>query len=189
MFWQFADDEWLRKQKDREWRAYVQTTMQIYDVSLDGKVTFSWHHLSCLLGLRNKNMTLFRILKKFHDEKKLVWENYEEFASRIPAEVRDRLEIGPQIGVSERGTIPKWKMSKGGVIREKVRVFSPQVIELRNVFRRRFRRKRKPFQHGLEPCPYHAECQFLRAVGEKDYCADGSLRMYSLREALESDDT
>jgi len=77
MFWQFYHDEWLEKLKDKEWRAYWKLIMLIHDRSDDGKITHSWHTLAYLLALKRKNTTLFRILKKFHEAGKIVWENYE----------------------------------------------------------------------------------------------------------------
>jgi hypothetical protein len=131
--------------------------------------------------MHNRNMTLFKILKKFHDAGKIVWENYEEFASRIPEELRDRLEVAPEIDLRERGTIPKWKMSKGGVIWDKVTLFSPQVVEM---LKWQFRRIREKFRGPFAPCPYYPECQFRRSIGECDRCSDPSLAEQKLREAL-----
>ena len=173
---------------DTEWRVWWRIILLIDSESNDGRVRFTWNRLSGLLGLRNKNITLFRMLKKFHDEKKLVWENYQEFAERIPGELRDRLGIGPEVGVRDRGVIPKSRLTKGGVIWDKVTLFSPQVVEMHKARWRRFGRKRKTFEPGFEPCPYHDECQFLRTVGEQDYCSDGSLAIHRLREALRSED-
>ena len=91
MFYEFYHDEWLEELTDKEWRVYWQLIMLIHDRSVDGKITHSWHTLAYLLGLKRKNTTLFRILKKFHEAGKIVWENYEEFASRIPGHAHNRI--------------------------------------------------------------------------------------------------
>jgi len=182
MFWQFYHDEWLEKLTDREWRVYWQLIMLIHDRSDDGRITHSWHILSYLLGLKRKNTTLFRILKKFHEAGKIVWENYEEFASRIPQELRNRLEVGPEIDVCERGIIPKWKMSKGGLIWDKVTLFSPQVVEM---LKDELGRIRGKFYSPYKPCCYYPECRFRRSIGEHDRCSDPVLAERRLRELLE----
>lgn len=181
MFWQFTNDEWLKKLNDKEWRVYWQVIMLIHDRSDGGRITHSWHTLAYLLGLKRKNTTVFRILKKFHEAGKIVWENHEEFASRIPEELRDTLEIDPEVGVSEQGTIPKWKMSKGGLIRDKVSLFSPQVVEM---LKQEMSRIRGKFYSPYKPCCYYPECKFRRSIGECDRCSDPSLAERRLREAL-----
>lgn len=175
LFQEFLHDYRLDELTDKEWRVYWKIIMHIHDRSADGRVPHTWHLLSAILGVRNRNITLFRILQRLHRDQKVIWENYEEFASRIPLELRDRLGIDPDIGVSEQGTIPVWKVCKGGGIRDKVVLFAPQVIELHKAFGRQFRKKRKPLQPGFEPCPYHDECQLLRMVRGKDYCSDGTV--------------
>lgn len=183
MYWELLGDPWLESLKDIEWRVYWQLVMLMFDRSEGGRVTHSWHILSCLLGMHNRNMTLFKILKKFHDAGKIVWENYEEFASRIPEELRNRLEVAPEIGVCERGTIPKWKMSKGGLIWDKVSLFSPQVVEM---LKRQFREIRQKFRSPFKPCCYYQECQFRRSIGEDDRCSDPEVAIQRLRDALSS---
>jgi len=181
MFWQFTNDEWLEKLKDREWRVYWKLIMLIHDRSVDGRITHSWRALAYLLGLKRKNTTLFRILKKFHEAGKIVWENYEEFASRIPEELRDRLGIDPEIGVSEQGIIPKWKMSKGGLIWDKVTLFSPQVA---GMLKKEMSTMRGKFYSPYKPCCYYPECQFRRSIGECDRCSDPEVARRRLEEVL-----
>lgn len=181
MFWQFYHDEWLEGLTDKEWRVYWQLIMLIHDRSDDGRITHSWHTLAYLLGLKRKNTTLFRILKKFHDEEKIIWEDYEEFASRIPEELRDKLRIDPEVGVSEHGTIPKWKMGKGGGIYDKVTLFSPQVVEM---LKHELGRIRGKFYSPYKPCCHYPECQFRRSIGEPDRCSDPEVAERRLREAL-----
>jgi hypothetical protein len=184
MFNHFLHSEWSEKLTVKEWNVYVRLLMHIHDWPIGhGRVGNRWNYLTGILRMRNKNITVVRILKKLHEAGKVIWENYEEFASRIPLELRERLGIGPDIGVSEQGTIRKWKVGKGGVIRDRVVLFAPQVIEIHKELMREFRRKRKAFRRGLEPCPYHHECQFLRTIGEKDYCSDGSLARRRLEKA------
>jgi hypothetical protein len=155
--------------------------MLLHDYTDDGRATFTWHILSSLVGLRNKNITMFRILRRLRDGEKIIWENYQQFAERIPEELRDRLGIGPEVAVSERGTIPKWKMSKGGVIWDKVALFSPQVVEM---LKREFRRITEKFRSPFVPCRYYPECKFRRSIGECDRCSDRSVAERRLREAL-----
>jgi hypothetical protein len=188
MFNHFLQSEWSEKLTVKEWNVYVRLLMHIHDWPDHARIRNSWNFLTAILGMRNKNITVFRILKKFHEAQKVIWENYEEFTSRVPLELRDRLGIDPDIGVSEQGTIPKWKVCKGGVIRDRVVLFAPQVIEIHEALMREFRRKRKAFQRGSQPCPYHDECQFLRTVGEKDYCSDGSVARWRLEKTLRGHD-
>jgi len=181
MFYQFYHDKWLEKLKDKEWRVYWQLIMLIHDRSVDGRITHSWHVLSYLLGLDRKNMTLFRILKKFHDEEKIIWENYEEFASRIPQELRSKLGVKPEVGVSGLGMFSKWKLNKGGGIYDKVTLFSPQVVEM---LKHELGRIRGKFYSPYKPCCYYSECKFRRSIGEPNRCSDRSLAERRLREAL-----
>jgi len=173
-YWDFIRDRWLRALPHRDWRVYWQIIMLLHDYSDDGRATFTWHILSSLVGLRNKNITMFRILRRLHDGEKIIWEDYNEFAERIPEELRDRLGIDPEVGVSERGTIPKWKMSKGGVIWDKVTLFSPQVAEMYKAYRSRFYRRIYIPGGDLTRCPYYSVCQFMWSIRGNDSCPDGS---------------
>jgi len=143
---------------------YWQIIMLLHDYSDDGRATFTWHILSSLVGLRNKNITMFRILRRLHDGEKIIWEDYNGFAERVPEELRSRLGIGPGLGVRERGTIPKWKMSKGGVIWDKLTLFSPQVAEMHKAYRSRFYGRISIPDGDLTRCPYYSACQFMRLV-------------------------
>ena len=181
MLWRFYHDEWLEELTDKEWRVYWQLVMLIHDRSVDGKITHSWHTLAYLLGFGRKNTTLFRILKKFHDERKIIWENYEEFAERIPEELRDKLGVKPEVGVSRLGVISKWKLTKGGGIYDKITLFSPQVVEM---LKEELSRIRGKFYSPYKPCCYYPECKFRRSIGQDDRCSDPSLAERRLREAL-----
>lgn len=181
MFWQFYHDEWLEKLKDKEWRVYWQLIMLIHDRSVDGRVTFSWHTLAYLIGLKRKNTILFRILKKFHEAGKIVWENYEEFASRTPQELRSKLGVKPDVGVSGLGVFSKWRLSKGGGIYVKVTLFSPQVLEM---LKEELGRIRGKFYSPFKPCCYYPECKFRRSIGECDRCSDPEVARRKLEEAL-----
>jgi len=185
MYRELFGDPWLETLTDKEWRVYWQLLVLVLDRSENGRVTHSWHILSCLLGMRNKNMTLFRILKRFHEDEKVIWENYTEFAERIPVDFRCKLGINPEIGVSKRGTIPKWKVCKGGRIYDHITLFSPQAVA---TLREEMSEIRHKLGSPFSPCRYYAECKLRRSVGECDRCSDPSLAEQTLRDALSRGD-
>jgi len=183
---QFMHDPRLSKLKRRgeEWPAYWRLLILIHDGSDDGRVTYNWHKLTHSLGFGRRNATLFRILKKFHEKGIIVWENYREFAERIPVEARERLGVGPEVGVSDRGTMAKGKMRYGRLIYDQVTLFAPQVVE---VLKYELDRISQRFRNDFKPCCHLAECQFWRSIGKLDRCSDPALSVTAqeLREALE----
>lgn len=74
---------------------------------------------------------------------------------------------------------------QGGVIWDRITLFSPQVVEM---VKEKMSRIRGKFYSPYKLCCYYPECKFRRSIGEKDRCSDPEVAIQKLRDALSRDD-
>jgi len=78
-------DDWFSSLTLEERGAYLCLNLLIHNNTNDGKAEFSWNTLLRLLGLRSQNRRAYKLIRKFHDSGRIIWENHEQFTEYVKA--------------------------------------------------------------------------------------------------------